>query len=412
MKHPNIRGKDIFDSLFVYLRDELGFCVTTLSKHQSNWEVLQKFAEQHNLNVDFSDIQSLSSFLRKFALDGKEIVEACHSIPYSAKLVSEYVNHGEIFTTISSSDFTGPMSDEVLEYLSVKKSEHLRLASYREYEMQLSRFLEFLHSKGLQRVEDISLEIIRLYIMQLKPEHRSMMYIAVLIVKRFLKWLYENKRITTNIAIRIPSVKTVNQPKIPSVYSKEEIATLLSKVDRGNPKGKRDYLVLMLASYLGMRSSDICKLAFENIDWDCNTINIIQRKTDIPVSLPLLPEVGNAIVDYLKGGRPQSDERCILLNASAPYGPMRPATIHSIVSDSFRKAGIDTSGKRHGAHALRHSLASRMLEDHTAMPVISESLGHSDTNSTMYYLRVDITSLRECGLATSTVDDGFYTQFA
>lgn len=411
MEHPNIRGNDIFDRLHVYLRDELRFSVATLNKHQANWKKLQEFAEKQDLNVDFSDTRSLSSFLRTFSLDGKELVEACHSIPYSAKLISEYAKYGEIFSTISSSDFTGPMSSDVLAYLAVKKSEHIRLASYREYEIQLSRFLVFLHSKGIQSVKDISLDVVRLYIMQQNPEHRSMMYVAVLIAKRFLKWLYENKKIGTNIAIRVPSVKTVSQPKIPSVYTKDEIATLLSKVDRGNPKGKRDYLVLILASYLGMRSSDICRLTFENIDWEGNAINIVQIKTDIPVSLPLLPEVGNAIVDYLKGGRPQSDERRILLNASAPYGPMRSTTVYSIVSASFRKAGIDTTDKRHGAHSLRHSLASRMLEDHTAMPVISESLGHSDTNSTMYYLRVDITSLRECMLSTTMVNEGFYTQF-
>lgn len=411
MNTHKIRGKDVFDELFAYLRDELKFSATTLSKHKANWNTLQEFAVRHNMNVDFSDIQSLSAFLCKFALEGKELIEGCHSIPYSAKLLSEYVNYGEIFTTLSGSDFTGPMSDEILSYLTVKKSEHIRLASYQEYEIQLSRFLAFLHSKGIQRVEDISLEVVRLYIMQLNPEHRSMMYLAVLIAKRFLKWLYENKKITANIAIRIPSIKTVNQPKIPSVYSKDEVTRLLSKVDRGNPKGKRDYLVLILASYLGMRSSDICELTFDNIDWDSNTINIIQRKTDMPVSLPLLPEVGNAIVDYLKGGRPESDNRHILLNASAPYEPMRSATIYAIVSTSFRKAGIDTSNKRHGAHSLRHSLASRMLEDQTAMPIISESLGHSNTNSTMYYLRVDITSLKECRLATIMVDENFYIQF-
>lgn len=412
MKKLRIRGKDVFKRLYAHLRDEVKLTSVTLARHQKNWDTLIEFAQNENLEVDFNDLDSLSNLLRRFTIDGKKMIETCCSLPYSAKLIVEYVKYGRIFTTIQSSDFTGPMGEDMLRYLAVKKSEHIRLSTYQGYEMQLSRFLTFLHSKGINNVTEISLESVRLYIMQLKPEHKSTMYIAVLVVKRFLKWLYENNLIPTNISIRVPKVKVVNQPQLPSIYTKEDIVRLLSKVDRGNAKGKRDYLVIILASYLGMRSSDICDMKFCNIDWDANTINIIQRKTDNPVSLPLLPEVGNAIVDYLKGGRPVSDNPHVILNACSPYEPMSSHTIYSIVSQALRNAGIDTSNKRHGAHALRHSLAMRMLEEQTALPVISESLGHNSTNSTMYYLRVDITSLQKCQLETSPVDETFYNQFS
>lgn len=346
------------------------------------------------------------------ALDGKEMIERNHSIPYSFQLIQEFVKYGEIFSTISSTHLIGPMSDEVIRYLSIKKSEHLRTASYREYEIQLSRFLCFLQGQGVTSVSDISTDIVRMYIMGLKPEHKSNTYIAILMIKRFLHWLYENRLIKQNVAIRIPSAKTVNQPNLPSVYSKEEIARLLACVDRGNATGKRDYLVLILAAYLGMRSSDICCLRFDNIDWESNCINIVQIKTDQPLNLPLLPEVGNAIIDYLKHGRPQSDDPHVLLIAGHPYHPMQTTGVYQVVSQAFKRAGIDVSNRKHGAHSLRHSLASRMLEGQTAMPVISEALGHANTNSTMYYLRVDITSLKSCQMDTEPVNEQFYLQFA
>jgi integrase len=411
MSHSLIRGNDVFDRLYAHLKDVLKFSTTTLIKHKKNWDILLKFAEERQLSVDFNDYVSVSGLLCQFSLDGKELIEECHSLPYSVSLIAEFIRYGEIFTTVSSSDFTGPLGEVAVKYLLVKKSEHIRLASYRTYELHLSQFLSFLHKQGITVVQDISLELVRLYVMGLKPEHRSMMYLSVLVVKRFLKWLYENKMIHSNIAIRVPSVKTVNQPKIPSVYSKEEITILLSKVDRGNSTGKRDYLVLTLAALLGMRSSDICDLTFNNINWDASTIDFVQRKTDQPITLPLLPEVGNAIIDYLKGGRPKSDDTHLLLTASAPFTPLRTVSIYSIVSSAFKKAGINTTNKRHGAHSLRHSLASRMLENQTAMPVISEALGHTNTNSTMYYLRIDITSMRECQLVTTQVDEKFYSQF-
>ena len=412
MNYPLITGKEVLDRLYSHLKSKVKVSATTLRKHQSNWGSICSFAQEQELSVDFSNSDSLQRFAYRMALDGKELIERNHSIPYSLQLIQEYVKYGEIYSTLPSTHLIGPMSDEVIQYLSIKKSEHLRTASYREYEIQLSRFLCFLHGQGIKAVSEITLGTVRLYIMGLKPEYQSNTYIAILMVKRFLHWLYENRLIQQNIAIRIPSAKTVNQPNLPSVYSKEEISRLLACVDRGNATGKRDYLVLILAAYLGLRSSDICNLRFDNIDWESNCINIIQLKTDHPLSLPLLPEVGNAIIDYLKHGRPESDDHHVLLNASHPYYPMQSTGVYQVVSQAFKRAGIDVSSRKHGAHSLRHSLASRMLEGQTAMPVISEALGHTDTNSTMYYLRVDITSLKSCQMDTAPVNEQFYLQFA
>lgn len=411
MNRPLITGKEVLDRLYSHLKSEVKFSPTTLLKHRRNWESICSFAKEHRLSLDFSDHASLQRFAYRLVLDGKELIENNHSLPYSFRLIQEYVKYGEIYSTIPSTHLSGPMSEEVIRYLSIKKSEHLRTASYREYELQLSRFLCFLQGQGLETISEITIEIVRLYIMGLKPEYKSNTYIAILMVKRFLGWLFENRLIQKNIAIRIPGAKTVNQPNLPSVYSKEEISRLLDCVDRGNATGKRDYLVLILAAYLGLRSSDICNLQFDNIDWESNSINIVQLKTDHPLNLPLLPEVGNAIIDYLKHGRPQSNDPHVLLIANPPYYPMQSTGVYQVVSQAFKRAGVDVSCRRHGAHSLRHSLASRMLEGQTAMPVISEALGHTDTNSTMYYLRVDITSLKACRMDTTPVNEQFYLQF-
>lgn len=411
MYQQQITGKEVLEKLASYLKDEVKFTTTTLRKHRKNWESVIKFAQERNIVLDLSDADSLQRFAYRLALDGKELLESNHSLPYSFQLIQEYVKYGEIYSTISTTKLTGPISDEIIGYLSIKKREPLRVATYREYELQLSRFLCFLHGQEIEKVTDITAGIVQLYIMGLKPEHKSNAYIAILMVKRFLHWLYENHLIQQNIAIRIPSAKIVNQPNLPSVYSKEEVSRLLASVDRGNATGKRDYLVLVLASYLGMRSSDICNLRFENIDWESSCINIVQIKTDQPLTLPLLPEVGNAIIDYLKHGRPQSDDTHVLLNISSPFSPMQTSMIYQVATQAFRRAGIDISNRRHGAHSLRHSLASRMLEGQTAMPIISEALGHTETNSTMYYLRVDITSLKSCQMETIPVSEQFYLQF-
>jgi len=198
---------------------------------------------------------------------------------------------------------------------------------------------------------------------------------------------------------------------LPSVYTKEESECVLSSIDRGDAVGKRNYLILILAARWGRRSSDVCNLKFENVKWEDNLIMIEQVKTNHSLNLPLLAEVGNAMIDYLHYGRPKSDAQYIILNATHPFGKMKPATIFHVTTNAFRYAKIEIGNRRHGAHSLRHSLAARMLEGQTTMPVVSEVLGHADTNSTMYYLRIDVTSLSVCPLDTLLVTDDFYNQF-
>jgi integrase/recombinase XerD len=107
-----------------------------------------------------------------------------------------------------------------------------------------------------------------------------------------------------------------------------------------------------------------------------------------------------AIIDYLKYGRPNFDfTNTIFLRLTPPLGKLQAPTLHSIVTQHMRTAGIKIEdGKRHGPHALRHSLASVLLEENTPLPVISEILGHRNTASTSVYLKIDVNQLRTCSL--------------
>lgn len=121
---------------------------------------------------------------------------------------------------------------------------------------------------------------------------------------------------------------------------------------------------------------------------ESNTIELEQGKTKEPIVLPLLNDVGEAVIDYIKYGRPAVDSKEVFLRLSAPVGRMNPCTLHSIVTHYMNKAGIPIpEGKKHGPHALRHSLASALLHNNTPMPVISEILGHTDSQTTVFVNR-------------------------
>jgi integrase len=139
-------------------------------------------------------------------------------------------------------------------------------------------------------------------------------------------------------------------------------------------------------------------LKFANIDWDHNKLIFTQYKTGNPVELPLLAEVGEAIVNYLRYGRPVSDLQEVFLSARPPYRPMSRSSINRAVSGIMSKSGVDISGRKFGPHSMRHSLASRLLSNGVSLPVISETLGHNNTRSTMEYLRIDVANLIKCTL--------------
>lgn len=174
--------------------------------------------------------------------------------------------------------------------------------------------------------------------------------------------------------------------------------------------GKRDYAILLLATRLGLRSSDIAGLQLDNLDWDNNLIGVTQYKTKRMIELPLLSDVGEAIIKYLKYVRPVSPEPNVFLSAIAPYRKINRLIINGVISRTIKASKVDVGNRKFGPHAMRHTLATRLLDNGTSLPVISEALGHKSTQTTMKYLRVDINNLQRCTLDVPMVADSFYEQ--
>lgn len=229
-------------------------------------------------------------------------------------------------------------------------------------------------------------------------------------VRRFLRYLYLGKLIEKDLSVYLFSMKDHRAEKVPSFYTNDEIRKMDEAIERNSPVGKRNYAMFLLASRLGMRSSDIRNLQFRDIDWERNVITFQQIKTAKVIELPLYTNIGESIIDYIHKGRPQSSDKTVFLSATVPYTPITATAFSSIISNIIYKAGIETKGRHHGSHCLRHSLATSLLKQGTSLPVISETLGHSNTESTMIYLNVDVEGLLRCSLNVPPVSEQFYNQ--
>jgi integrase len=178
------------------------------------------------------------------------------------------------------------------------------------------------------------------------------------------------------------------------------VESLLSTVDRSSPVGKRDYAILLLAARLGMRSGDIRNLRLENLDWENATMEFVQEKTRAPQRLPLSEEVGTALIDYLRHGRPVTSNGEVFLGLIPPFSPFKDVgSLHRIITMYRRRAGIGIPASlKGGMHALRHSLATRLLEAGTPLETISNVMGHVSPESTLAYVKASAETLRTVAL--------------
>ena len=144
----------------------------------------------------------------------------------------------------------------------------------------------------------------------------------------------------------------------------------------------------------------------ENFHWEQKELIFIQSKTKNPIALPLIKEVGWAVIDYLKHGRPKVDSPYLFLRHLAPFSSFSEGDhLAQLIKNYMQLAHMPTLRKKRGMHSLRHTMASMLLEADTPLATISDILGHIDTDSTAVYLKVDIKKLKECALDFKDLTD-------
>jgi site-specific recombinase XerD len=227
---------------------------------------------------------------------------------------------------------------------------------------------------------------------------------------RFItQFLYDDGIAQINCSPMLPKVTAPRFTTLPSVWSREDIAKLFAAIDKTNPLGKRDYAILLIALRLGVRGCDIKRLKVGNFDFkNKKEIRYIQSKTGKVSVLPLLPDIGWAVLNYLKDGRPRgSNSPYIFVTHIAPYGELAEDNhMYNMVVKYARRAGISLRhDQKYGIHSLRHTLATTLLEQGVSTPNISNILEHEKTDTTNIYLKKGIEFLRECALDAEFQED-------
>jgi len=187
---------------------------------------------------------------------------------------------------------------------------------------------------------------------------------------------------------------------IPHAWKTDDVKKLLASIDRDSAKGKRDFAILLMITHLGLRVSDIRNMKLSSLNWNRKIITLSVQKTRQALELPLLDDIGWAIIDYLKNGRPKTVCDRLFVRHRAPFDSFgENASFYNELHRYMQVAGITPPTCVHcGLHSLRSTLARNMLEAQTPLPVIAEVLGHANINTTSIYLKIDLEGLRKCAL--------------
>ncbi len=309
------------------------------------------------------------------------------------KMAQNFVEKGEI---ISSNNANNRIYKKYYHYLIDLENKNNTIILKIMYIIFLERYL------GNKSLKTITKEDIYNYIEKCSNFNWSFSYQDnnKYQVKSFLNWSYQNNITKISGDMVLPKILWHQNSNIRTYYTQEEITKLLNVIDTKSKRGKEDYLIISLICYLGLRISDVVNLKLSNINFNENTISIIQYKTDNYLVLPLVEEVKYALLDYLKNVRPKEVSLdYVFITNTLPYKQkVEIKTYKHIVKKYLEKAGIDINGRKHGFHSLRHSFSTSLLNENVSLYSISTILGHTDIKSTMSYLDVDISKLKELAL--------------
>lgn len=332
----------------------------------------------------------------------------------AVRMLISYQRNGDFEFRCPSREYTfvGDVGSAALRYLDYCRNE-LMLAerTIENKKLYLYNFCNFMNANGL-KYEELSVEKIEKFFSVMNYSLASR-HNAARNIKLFLQFVYDEGKSLKDCSVFILPDNYKKNCKLPTTYEEDEIRELIASVERASAIGRRDYLILLLAAEYGWRSKDITRFSFDDIDWEKNVIHFTQHKTDVPVEFPLLATVGNAIIDYLKYARPDTDAPEIIVSMeNANKGkPLSPTTIHSVVTKYMKRAGIKNwQNKKHGPHAMRHSLATNLLKKNVAMPIISTVMGHQRTETTSAYISVDYDKLKQCALPMPVLRSPFYSK--
>jgi site-specific recombinase XerD len=243
------------------------------------------------------------------------------------------------------------------------------------------------------RPEDV-MAFVATYATRCRPGSAQVVASSLRSLLRFLQFKGECK---PALVTAVPHIQNWRLDHVPHTMTEVQLREFLAGFDRSTPTGRRDYAMVLCQADLGLRVSEVSALQLEDVDWRAATLRIEGRKSRRTRITPLTEGVGRAIEEYLRKGRHRTNSRRLFVRHTAPVGTAFSA---ELIRGMIRRAFARVEGCAHltGAHALRHTAATRLHRHGASLKEVADLLGHQSIDTTAIYTKVDLPTLATVAL--------------
>ena len=278
------------------------------------------------------------------------------------------------------------------DYLSVERG--LTAPVIEAYTRWVRPFVEQVVGAGQESdLGDLgAVDVQRFLVTNLSGLSRKSAQMTACALRSLLGFCYVEGIVAVPLAEAVPAVAHRKLSGLPEGLTAVQVDSLLNTCDRRTSVGRRDYAVIVCLHRLGLRCAETTALLLDDIDWETGTLSI-HGKGGRSDRLPLPVDVGQALVDYLRHGRPDTESRAVFVRAYAPFTALARSSLSCIVARAARRAGLGTVH----AHRLRHTAATRTLNAGASLEEVAQLLRHAGTATTLIYAKTD--QRRLAGLA-------------
>ena len=262
----------------------------------------------------------------------------------------------------------------------------------------LIKFSTFLIENGVYRYQDITYDHIVSFIKLASLTSPGLLDKVATALSKYMRKLFDEHLIFKDISHLI-KVKRVKNGKVKKAADINDITKILKIIDRNSSVGKRDYAIIVLACFTGIRAGDIVNIKLSDIDWKNKEILIIQGKTNSYLKLPLNNDACAALADYVLNGRPETKSDKLFIRSLAPFEGFRDGvSINNILRRRSADAGVMVGGKN-TIHGIRRMIATEMIKSDQSIYTVAQILGHQSIKPSRQYIDLDVEGLRKCTLS-------------
>jgi integrase/recombinase XerD len=387
------------------LKEHLSSYLAHLTSQCYPAKTMRKYADYILLFGEFVrqqggfDVTQLSQAVGPFLTDLASRLPSAAKVRATLNCFLRYLRETGVIPALEPAAPPHPHDELVEGYCThLRTLRALKDRTIRQVRRTCQTFMAFLPTEDEAPLHSLRPEVIhRFLVSRGRQVRRSSLRTQCSKLRGYLAYLHRCGAVARDLSGMVVAPRVYQHDQCPRFLTRAQIDAVLALIDRETPVGRRDYAMLLLLTVYGLRGMEAARLRLEDIDWRNRLLHVRGRKSGNSTTYPLAASVEDAIIAYLRNGRPASTHRQVFLSVIAPFRPLVNSTaLAAHVVKYLKQAGISVT--RPGTHLFRYSCAQRLFEEGMSLKCIGDYLGHSDLHSTQRYTKIALDQLREVAL--------------